>query len=57
MDPKWQAIFFALAILCWLFGAFQPTRNSPRFTSLQLACLGWAFFAFPFAWDAASTGW
>lgn len=58
MLPEWRAFFITLAILCWLIGAFKAAEGGrfQRFSPIQLACVGWALFAFPFLWDAASEG-
>lgn len=58
MDPRWQALFYGLAIICWLVGAVKAEHDSRvPVTAFTLACVGWALFAFPFLWDAAAAGW
>ena len=56
MDPKWQALFFGLAVLFFLLDAIQwrpiRARVVPVWTAVGLAC-----FAFPFFWNAAAAGW
>lgn len=56
MDPKWQAFFFALAVLFALVDSVEwrpiRTRVVPRWTALAIAC-----FAFPFFYGAVVAGW
>jgi hypothetical protein len=55
MDPKWQALFYALAVLFFLLDAvgWRPrAERVPVWTPLGLAC---AFF--PFLYGAAAAGW
>lgn len=59
MDPKWQFLFYLIAIVLWLIAAFWPLRTASARTmsSSQLQLIGWVCFAIPFAWTAATTGW
>lgn len=54
MEPTWRALFIAAAIIVWLIGAFRPEHGRFALTSTQLACVGWALFAFPFLYDAVA---
>ena len=57
MDPKWQTLFYILAIAVWLFAAYGPRGTPARVGALRLVAFGLALFAMPSAWGAAAAGW
>lgn len=56
MDAKWQAFFFAVAIILFVLYAFdwKPRILKP---TVHLMSLGLAAFAVPFLWSAVVAGW
>jgi hypothetical protein len=54
MSSTWQAIFFSLAVVCFLLHALRIVvfRRADGTPALDLLSLGLAFFSFVFAYNA-----
>ncbi len=58
MDPKYQAVWFGLALACFLITAFWGWGNAdgsgrgPIWRTPNLLALGLAFFTIVFFWQA-----
>lgn len=50
MDPKWQAVFFLLAFLCFVVAALEPWF--PPGKRPAMIATGLAFFTFVFLYTA-----
>lgn len=56
MDPAIQAVFFLLAVLCFIAETVGWRPRTDQFKP-QFGWLGLALFAFVFFWNAAEAGW
>ena len=56
MDPKWQSLFYALAVLSFAAEAFnwRPYRDRMK---PQFGWFGLMLFAIPFLYGAVVAGW